>query len=86
MTAITVLTAVIIPLDRQILLFLRSRLIVQHNTDRAKPITIATKAKGTISSVNFAISAKTSPYIERMTAMTLKIIIAIGIIFFIKLF
>ncbi len=85
MAEITALTVVIMPLARQILLFLRNRPVVQHNTDMVKPVIIVTRAKGTISCENFAIIDSTSPYIERIAAMTLKIITTIGTIFFITI-
>ncbi len=85
MADITALTVVIMPLVRHILLLLRSRPVVQHNTDMVKPVNIVTKAKGAISCENFVIIDNTSPYIERITAMTLKIITAIGTIFFITI-
>ncbi len=85
MAEMTALTVAIMPLVRQILLFLRVRPVVQHNTDIVKPVNIVTRAKGTISCENFVIIDSTSPYIERIAAMTLKIITAIGTTFFITI-
>lgn len=85
MAAITVLIAVMSPLATQNLLFLKDRPIEQHSTDIVNASTIATIANGAIKSETLVSIAKTSPYIERAAAMTLKNVTTTGTNFFITI-
>ncbi len=76
------LTAEMIPPARHSLLFVSIKPTEQHITDSVKPVTTAVTENGENSSLSVVSSASTNPYADKPNEITLKITIAMGMIFF----